>query len=60
MKTVYKVHSNGNLIIKTESKSEAKKVYDELKPSFPFGSTLSVCKEVNGESLGVTLLEFKD
>ena len=55
MKTIYKVHQSGNLIIETKSKSEAKKVFRKLKSD----CELSVTATVNGQSVGTTLLEFK-
>ena len=56
MKAIYKVHQSGKLIIQTESKSEAKKVFRKLKSD----CELSVTATVNGQSVGTTLLEFKN
>lgn len=56
MRTIYKVHESGKLIIETESKSEAKKIFRKLKSD----CELSVTATVTGQSVGTTLLEFKN
>ena len=57
MKTIYKIHEteSGNLVLRTESKIEAITKFNNL----PKGYEISVCIELNGSSIGTTLVNFK-